>query len=384
MPIILQITAWAILAVGLLALGYKFFPNFKQWFTSGKISYVWLIAITLGLFVLLTYPYFFNWWAVNFWNVPEGELTDLTKLGPLGDIYGSLNTIFTSATLAFVVYATFLQRQANIDARIAMNNQLQQARDATAKQLRQARQALKQQLDQSRESTEQQIANAKTLSDLQLEHVKATANAQLTLAQATHDAQIRESQHAIFTTKFYGLLNYKKDNLNSIFLKKYSSSKTIEVSGINVIEALSSRFVELLKEKPNKYNDFEETDLEADLYSICDEMGYRPISKIIAYYFLYIDLFNLLNTSDISDQDKTFYRSVISNSMTQHEQIFLFWIAPSYSEIDLENSEVFSMFGCMDCLIPYAEKFHNSSHFKYEAWKGVFYKDFMAIEETPA
>ncbi|MDC5672172.1 hypothetical protein OFN19_18255, partial [Acinetobacter baumannii] len=84
------------MAVGFFALSLKFFPNLKKWLTTGKVSYVWLVAITLGIFVLLTYPYFFNWWAINFWNVPEEQLSDLTKLGPLGDIYGSLNTLISS------------------------------------------------------------------------------------------------------------------------------------------------------------------------------------------------------------------------------------------------------------------------------------------------
>lgn len=109
MPIILQVTAWTILAVGFFALGHKFFPNLKKCLTTGKVSYVWLITITLGLFVLLTYPYFFNWWAINFWNIPEAELTDLTKLGPLGDIYGSLNSLISSIALCAVAYSTILQ-----------------------------------------------------------------------------------------------------------------------------------------------------------------------------------------------------------------------------------------------------------------------------------
>ena len=109
MQIIIQISAWVVLAVGFFAVGHKFFPNFKKWLTTGKVSYVWLIAITLGLFVLLTYPYFFNWWAINFWGVPKEELSDLTKLGPLGDIYGSLNTLISSIALCAVAYSTYLQ-----------------------------------------------------------------------------------------------------------------------------------------------------------------------------------------------------------------------------------------------------------------------------------
>ncbi|MDC4977333.1 hypothetical protein OHW14_17975, partial [Acinetobacter baumannii] len=96
MQTIIQIAAWVVLAVGFFALGLKFFPNLKKWLTTGKVSYVWLVAITLGLFVLLTYPYFFNWWAINFWGVSVGELGDL---GPLGDIYGSLNSLISSIAL---------------------------------------------------------------------------------------------------------------------------------------------------------------------------------------------------------------------------------------------------------------------------------------------
>ncbi|CAI3119472.1 hypothetical protein [Acinetobacter pittii] len=106
MQTIIQITAWVVLAVGFFTLGCKFFPNFKKWLTTGKVSYVWLITISLGIFVLLTYPYFFNWWAINFWGVPKGELSDL---GPLGDIYGSLNSLISSIALCAVAYSTILQ-----------------------------------------------------------------------------------------------------------------------------------------------------------------------------------------------------------------------------------------------------------------------------------
>lgn len=130
MPIILQITAWVILVVGFFALGHKFLPNLKNWLTSGKVSYVWLIAITLGLFVLLTYPYFFNWWAINFWGVPKSELADFTKLGPLGDIYGSLNTLISSIALCAVAFSTWLQITSLREAREANQKQLIEAKNA--------------------------------------------------------------------------------------------------------------------------------------------------------------------------------------------------------------------------------------------------------------
>ncbi|MCQ1094698.1 hypothetical protein NNO88_07210, partial [Acinetobacter baumannii] len=128
MQIIIQISAWVVLAVGFFAVGHKFFPNFKKWLTTGKVSYVWLIAITLGLFVLLTYPYFFNWWAINFWGVTEGELGDL---GPIGDIYGSLNSLISSIALCAVAYSTILQIKELRLSRMTYKDQLSETKFAT-------------------------------------------------------------------------------------------------------------------------------------------------------------------------------------------------------------------------------------------------------------
>ncbi|HHG5270008.1 hypothetical protein [Acinetobacter baumannii] len=127
MQIIIQIAAWVVLAVGFFALGLKFFPNLKKWLTTGKVSYVWLVSITLGLFVLLTYPYFFNWWAINFWGVSVGELGDL---GPLGDIYGSLNSLISSIALCAVAYSTILQIKELRQSRMTYKDQLSETKFA--------------------------------------------------------------------------------------------------------------------------------------------------------------------------------------------------------------------------------------------------------------
>lgn len=130
MVTIFQVSACVILVVGLFALGHKFFPNFKNWLDRGKISYVWLFAITVGLFLFLTYPFFFNWWALNFWGVPEGELSDYTKLGPLGDIYGSLNTLISSIALCAVAYSTWIQTTSLRETRISNEKQLSESKHA--------------------------------------------------------------------------------------------------------------------------------------------------------------------------------------------------------------------------------------------------------------
>ncbi|WON80797.1 hypothetical protein OK024_03160 [Acinetobacter sp. UGAL515B_02] len=159
-----------------------------------------VLLIAWGLF-----PLFFKWLMIGIGS----KETALKDFGTFGDIYGSLNTLFTSATLIIVMYSAYLQRQANKDARDAMERQLQQAREDTEEQLKQAR-----------EATEQQILNAQQLAHIQLEHARQYSMDQLALARATHEAQIKESKDAIFTNKFYSHLNYKNAKLNSIFLTK--------------------------------------------------------------------------------------------------------------------------------------------------------------------
>lgn len=363
MPIIFQVSAWVILAVGFFALGHKFFPNFKNWLSSGKISYVWLIAITLGLFVLLTYPIFFNWWAVNFWNVPEDDLTDLTKLGPLGDIYGSLNTIFTSATLAFVVYATFLQRQANIDARIAMDKQLQQSQKATAEQLREARR-----------STKEQLLQAKYALRAQLKQAEESTSQQIALAQASHDAQIRESQNAIFTTKFYGLLNFKNERLNSLKLK---SSTGLILVGYEVFRPINEHIANScfytyghnMKELVPSY-----IRKEFDLVC-CQYNNNNKFYEIFSYFELYSSLLDLVKNAPLDTKVKNFYWSLIRNSMTSSEQLSLFYLAPMWDRlyISLPGCFLFNSFGPSNGFNKdFAINFYKKNHFYTDEWFQVF------------
>ncbi len=148
------------------------------------------IVLSLVIFLVLLigwgmFPLFFKWVMVGIGS-KENELKDF---GSLGDIYGSLNTLFTSATLIIVLYSAYLQREANKDAREAMKKQLQQARDATAQQLREARRSTKEQIQQARDATEQQLE----------------------MSQSIHSAQMVESKHAIFSNMFNILLNQKNE-----------------------------------------------------------------------------------------------------------------------------------------------------------------------------
>lgn len=341
MPIILQVTAWTILAVGFLALGHKFFPNFKQWFTSGKISYVWLIAITLGLFILLTYPYFFNWWAVNFWNVPESELTDLTKLGPLGDIYGSLNTIFTSATLAFVVYATLLQRQANQDARDAMDKQLRQVRNATRKQLRQARLASRRQLG---------------------------------LAQATHDAQIQESKHAIFLSMFNSLLSFKENSRRDLRIKKTDGSGYYNSEYI--FSHMENEFSNIIKETSSALNGNGKDRLKIleEFLSAAGKLDESSIimGSITSYLLNYQSLIKLVKESSLLEKDKNFYYQLVGRTMGTDEQLCFIWFVIGMEDVAEDLIGTNLLWVNCERYIEIINKFHDRSFFNngylLEAW----------------
>ncbi|HCV3300543.1 TPA: hypothetical protein OV749_001368 [Acinetobacter baumannii] len=311
-------------------MGQKFFPNLKKWLTTGKVSYVWLVAITLGLFVLLTYPFFFNWWAINFWGVPEEDLSDFTKLGPLGDIYGSLNTLISSIALSAVAFSAYLQ----------------------VTSLNEARSDNKKQLD---------------------------------LAEKSHAEQVIESRNAIFATKFYSLLNFKKDKLNSFTLQRTVIDKTfgfkeIQENSMEAIDVISSSFYKISKRDNKRILNFTNIQLQNDFQQIARELGYKSVSILIAYFYIYTSLCELIATSGISDNDKKFYKNVLSNSMSQGEQILLFWIVPMFpSSIDISGSEIFTMFGHTDAFEPFALKFHKIDHFKNDEWKNIF-----PDNETPA
>ncbi len=332
-----------------------------QKFVLGLVAFI-LLIIGWGMF-----PLFFKWLMIEIGS----EKTKLEDFGTLGDIYGSLNTLFTSATLAFVVYATLLQRQANKDARDAMANQLQQARDATAKQLRQARQALKQQLDQAREANDLQINNAKELARIQLEQAAESTKEQLELAQATHDAQQYESKFAVFSSSFYALLNLKENKFSALELTLGENEP--KLSGNQVFEYLVKKFEYYLNNNwKGKHVD------EEELGEVFDETlnvyNNESSDLILSYFLVYTSLFQLIDRSIVlDDEQKYFYKQIISNTMRIQEQTTLFWVAcfvPRFKSF-LKNSYIFNQFyDDKFCLL--AKRHHEKSHFHGSEWYKLF------------
>ncbi len=311
----------------------------------------WLI-ITGSLIVAIGYLYFylpqvFKWLATDVWGVPNSTIAEdgktkvlqLTDLGPLGDIYGSLNTLFTSATLAFVVYATLLQRQANQDAREAMEKQLQQAREDTEKQL-----------EQAYEATERQIRNAQELADIQLEHARQNSKEQLELAKATHDAQMQESKHAIFSTSFNMLLNEKSKILDGIRISL--GENNFQRMFRLIAYYFSSKICgDWSSKKLNNDNDQELLeDIKAFIKSELNSSNLPE--QLSTYFFCNISIIGLIKKSTLNQTDKAFYFRLLSYTMTELEQ--LTFLCYSCISIDLRNQ--LKETGIFD--IYFSEKYH--------------------------
>lgn len=280
------------------------------------------IVLSLVIFLVLLigwgmFPLFFKWVMVGIGS-KENELKDF---GSLGDIYGSLNTLFTSATLIIVMYSAYLQRQANNDARDAMAKQLQQASNATEKQLRQARLATKQ---------------------------------QLALAQATHDAQIKESRYSVFSNMFYALMNQKHEILKNLCIRNgenFSSSELFTHMGDEFDTLVGTDFkdlnVNIIEHDIFMYNSFMK---HAEKFI----NNHSFTNGFYAYFFVYQSLLRLIKESDLEDNDKSFFISIISNSLVHDEQVALLWVCCFTSDL----RETFEDTGLIDTFL-------NVNHMKF-------------------
>lgn len=294
-------------------------------------TFGWACLVVFVLFLLLSFPVLFNFFAIHFWHVPESELSDYTKLGPIGDIYGSLNTLFTSATLAFVVYATLLQRQANNDAREAMVKQLRQAQLSTKRQL--------------------------------------------ALAQATHQEQLKESQINFFKSQFYLLLNYKNDKFKELSM---NNKNGIELKGYELFSELFKRLNEkiIVKFKAN-IEDIDEKVIRFAFDEACHELNNNEnYYEIFTYLEIYAVIIKLINSSKADQNDINFYGDILKVSISKNEQLCIFLLAPMwdrlYSQIKLVA--FFNSFGTTRSYEDFAFKFYQKGNFALEVWQEAYEK----------
>ncbi|MGQ9372760.1 hypothetical protein ACUM6W_02750 [Acinetobacter tandoii] len=318
--IIVLVIAWAILIAGFVAFIEKFYPKVLALIFNGKINYLWLYGIIFGTFIFLTYPYYFNLLAKYFWNVPADVIDDYTKLGALGDIYGSLNTLFTSATLIIVIYSTLLQRQANIDAREAMADQLQQAKNATAEQL-----------EQAKESSEEQLKQAREALDAQLEQAKQASADQLALAQATHEAQMKESRYSIFSNMFYALLNQKQSCFDNMKLEDEHGQV---ITANKMFYLISIEFFNLLGSDWKDISLVSKEQVWSGLNSFVKKTNNnQTYTELYSYLGYYSSLLNLISRSEIDEEDKIHFRDILKVSIPASEKITYLWAATHFPEL---------------------------------------------------
>ncbi len=298
---------------------------------------LWGLGILFILILWITFPLIFKEWVFTLLVKPPFTPEAFATLGPIGDIFGGLTAFFTSLTLIIVLYSAYLQRQANKDAREAMFEQLKQAKEASAEQLKQAKESTKQQLD---------------------------------LAEATRDAQIKESQNAIFTTKFNSLLNYKDEMLKTFVVRKDNKI----YNGREIFDIYFKHFENLVDSDWKDLKEFKKANIVTEVRK-CDKSFDEGIefSDWYAHFLKIADLIKLIKNSELPDSEKDFFFSVLRTSMTMREQITLFWVAPVVPQIYpiLEDSKIFNLFYA-EKLIHYGKQFYKRGHFNSNSWKDVF------------
>ncbi|MFP0967803.1 hypothetical protein ACLDZY_11950 [Acinetobacter baumannii] len=293
-------------------------------------NYHWLILLVILFAVItawLSFPIFFEWLITKHFLINAKDYGE--KYGAVGDTYGSLNTLISSIALCAVAYSTYLQVTSLKESRITNEQQLQ-------------------------------------------------------LAINNHQEQVRESRNSIFANQFYSLLNFKKDKLESISISRKipfgdSGFQTIQETCVEVMDEMSSEFYGMLKKDNNLYNAFSQEELFNDFRKVAKDLKYKNISPLISYFHIYMDLCQLIKRSNISEEEKNFFKSVLSNSMTQGEQILLFWMSPMFESIVIKDSQIFTMFGHVPAFEKYALEFHEISHFRNHDWK-----EFFSNSENPA
>lgn len=282
------------------------------------MKYLWGFGALLLVVIWLFFPAIFNWWAEFAWHIPHDELKKVSDLGPLGDIYGSLNTLISSVALCAVAFSTWLQVTS-----------LKETRDANKKQL--------------------------------------------DFAEMAHNAQISETISTLFSSKFYSLLSFKNERLNQIKLHVLIEGKEVQVDGLGALRKIAAVFLVEMTRAENEIVNYEYKQLIRHFTKTMAENFSDRVNPIISYFYMYGDLIKLINESEITLKEKEFYKSILRNSMLQEEQIAFFWLAAIFNELNksLENSEIFNQFHNQR-YVGFALKFHKKSHFKSKGWKAIF------------
>ncbi|MEQ1160757.1 cell envelope integrity protein TolA [Acinetobacter calcoaceticus] len=313
-----------------------------------KKIFLWGLVLLFVLIVWIKFPLIFKEWVFKLLVKPPFTPEAFTSLGPIGDIFGALTALLTSLTLIIVIYTAYLQRQANIHAREAMAEQLRQAGKAAENQLEQAKEATKEQLEQAKEATKEQ-----------LEQARESTTQQLNLAESTHKAQIKETIYSNFLNTYNSLMNYKlaKYNTIQVFIdgRVWHSEEIFKEIALSFLGEQQIFELQLTRREIG------------DLYNqTLDKVAGidKGLNEINSYFLLYESIYELIKNSDISEEEKTFFRKTTSNTMSNHEQLTLLWASVDILDCHelVKDTGIFSHF-YRDDLMPFFVTFFEKSCF---------------------
>ncbi|MDX7903896.1 hypothetical protein SJZ78_12470 [Acinetobacter baumannii] len=277
----------------------------KMNLTDFQKKLVWGVGVLSIISLWIVFPLIFKV-LIDSYKLPD----NFKDLGPFGDIYGSLNTLISSIALCAVAYSTWLQVTS-----------LKETRETNIKQLK--------------------------------------------LAEDSHKEQLNESKHAIFSNTFDTLLNHKQDRYNG--LKIRNKDDNVDYHSEEIFVEIALRFMWLLENEfiPKNYSP-SEIGSKFDEYMRILGGKSRGFAEIRNYFTIYGDLLELIKRSELDENSKIFYRNIVSNSMSIHEQFTLLWVSVNSkvcSDI-VNNSGIFNHF-YNDDLMPFLTKFFDKSCFSH-------------------
>lgn len=269
--------------------------------------------IGILLIFLIVFP-IWSYFPLIFSKIINHTLGDISlygeNLGSIGDIYGSLNTLVSSIALLAVAFTTYLQV-------------------------------------------------------ISLKETRNSNNKQLSLAKQSHEAQIKESKSAIFSNLFYSLLNLKFDKYKELTILHSEELWKADKIFIN----LSDEFQRLLVEEWQDINSVNDQIIREKFEKFLNVNGDHASDTIFSYFTLTTTLIRLIIRSDLEELDKQFFFEILANSMTLHEQITLFWIAPCVNDFYdfLKGTGLFSQFYTHEFVL-FGLKFYDKSYFSEASW----------------
>lgn len=279
-----------------------FSQRIKSYWIEYKRARYSLLILAL-FFSWIYFPRFFAWSS----NVFLGQSLNYGEnLGGIGDIYGSLNTLFTLLTLCVVLYSTNKQIETNLS-------------------------------------------------------LQKTSNLQLDAVENNHKEQMKESRRALFNEMFYSLLNYKREKFEQLNVV----TKKGNLSASELTNAIYKEFLRLVEKKWSNLEKIDQESLSNEFkYFVNKITNGKGYEQLYTYFYMYESIYKLINNEELTPNDESFYKDLVSNSMTPGEQITLVWIAASSSyHCGFLKNSYFIVYHMPKGFIAFAEKFLDQSLF---------------------